>query len=294
MPEYGPVQKMLSKYPCKNTDETREALRQVIQEITLMGLSRAQFFSKAAFYGGTALRIFHGLERFSEDLDFSLIERDPVFDLSAYLPQVHDELASFGLDLSVEKKNKSKESAIQSAFIKGNTLVHLIKITAATPPVTGVPENEHIKIKIEVDTDPPAFAQYETKHRLQPIAYSVRLFDKPSLFAGKMHALLCRNWKTRVKGRDFFDYLWYLSHDIPVNMQHLEARMKQSGHWTGTEPLSKKILLELLDTRLQTIDLEQAKKDVTPFIHDTRSLDLWSKDFFMSVSKDTLRVDSNI
>ena len=260
-----------------------------MQEITLIALSRSGFFSRAAFYGGTALRIFHGLERYSEDLDFSLIEPDNSFDLAAYLPFVRDELGSFGFEMSVELRIKSKETAVQSAFIKGGTLIHLVRIASAVPPVSGVPENEQLKIKFEIDTDPPAGAGFEMKYRLVPISYAVRLYDKPSLFAGKMHALLCRSWKQRVKGRDFFDYVWYLANDIPVNLVHLEARMRQSGHWTGDAVLTIEAIRNLLDARFAAATIAQAKEDVFPYINDTRSLDVWSRDFFMTISGERLK-----
>lgn len=284
----SPVQAMLDAYQCKSTGDTKDALRQIIQEITLVALGRSGFFDVAAFYGGTALRIFHGLDRFSEDLDFSLIEPDRSFDFGKHLPFIQDELSSFGFEMSVEQRVKTVEMAFQSAFIKGGTLLHLVRIAAARPPVPGVPENEQLKIKVEIDTDPPAGAGYEVQYKLRPVAHAVRLYDKPSLFAGKMHALLCRNWKQRVKGRDFYDYLWYLSRDIPVNLVHLEQRMRQTNHWDGDSPLTVAALLRLLDERLSSIDLQQAKNDALPFIKDTRSLDLWSRDFFLSVSRDHL------
>jgi len=285
----GPVQKMLARYSCRNVDETRVALRQIVQEIALVALSRAGFFERAAFYGGTALRIFHGLERFSEDLDFSLIRPDASYDFGLYLPSIRDELASFGFEMSVEQRIKSVETAVQSAFIKGGTLVQLVKINSAKPPVPGVPENEQLRIKLEIDTDPPLGAGYEIRYGLSPISHAVRLYDRPSLFAGKLHALLYRNWKARVKGRDFFDFVWYLANDIPINLIHLESRMRQSGHWSGATSLTMEEVLRLLDARIASIDLEQAKKDMLPFIKDTRSLELWSRDFFMDISREHLK-----
>ena len=284
----GPVQKMLATFQCRNIDETKEALRQIVQEITLVALGRTGFFLRAAFYGGTALRIFHGLERFSEALDFSLTEPDGSFDFGMYLPAVRDELASFGFEMSVERRGKSVDTAGQSAFIKGGTFMNLVKITSVKPPVSGVSENELLRIKLEIDTDPPASAGYEIRYRLSPISHAVRIYDRPSLFAGKIHALLCRNGKQRVKGRDCFDYVWYLANDIPVNLLHLEARMRQSGHWSGESSLTLEEVLQLLDSRLSAINLEQAKEDVIPFIKDTRNLDVWSRDFFMDISREHL------
>jgi len=282
---------MLDRYRCKNNDERRDALKEIIQEISLVGLGRAGFFSHAAFYGGTAMRIFYGLERFSEDLDFSLDAPDPDFDLSAYLPFVHDELAAWGFDMNVELRIKSQESAVQSAFIKGGTLIHLINIASIQPPIPGIPSNELLKIKLEIDTDPPQNACYEVKYGLSPIPYSVRLYDLPSLFAGKIHALLCRSWGNRVKGRDFFDYVWFLKQNIPVNSRHLEARLRQSGNWTEQASLDLKHLLQMLCDRFSTIDFAQAKADIIPYIKDTRVVDLWDANFFISISNSRLAFD---
>jgi hypothetical protein len=290
MNDLSPVRALLERYNCRTTEERRNALREIVQELSLLGLSRTTFFSRAAFYGGTALRIFYGLQRFSEDLDFSLIEPDSSFKLEDYLGAVQDELGAWGFELRVEKKVKSAGSAVQSAFIKGGTLIHLMKIMAISPPVSGVPENELLKIKLEVDTDPPAGAGFEVKYRLNPLPFSVRMYDQPSLFAGKLHALLCRGWQQRVKGRDFFDYLWYLSNDIPVNLAHLESRMRQSGHWKAAEGLTREQLLTLLAERLGSVDFAQAKADAVLFTRDSRAIELWSQEFFLSVSQERLRV----
>jgi predicted nucleotidyltransferase component of viral defense system len=286
----SPVQDLLNRYECKTPDDYRHALKEIIQEVTLLGLSRAGFFREGAFYGGTALRIFHGLDRFSEDLDFSLEVPKADFAIETYTSSVRDELAAYGFEVQVERKEKASDSAVQSAFIKGGTLVHLLKIASLTPPVSGVPPNEQLRIKFEVDTDPPAGASFEVKYQLSPIPYSVRLYDQPSLFAGKLHAVLCRAWKNRVKGRDFYDYLWYLTHQVCPNISHLEARMRQSGHWDRPDPLDGPKILQLLDERFAQVDFAQAAEDVRPFIRDPRSLDLWSREFFVAVTKDKLKL----
>ena len=289
MTDISPVKKMLDEYKCRTNEQRSATLREIVQELTLVGLSRTDFFSHAAFYGGTALRIFHGLERYSEDLDFSLEKPDASFSLNDYLPAVRDELASWGFDMTVEQKKKANDRAIQSAFIKGGTLVHLVKIASLEPPVSGIPPNSLLRVKLEIDTDPPGGAVFETKYRLSPIPFAVRLYDTPSLFAGKVHALLCRKWKERVKGRDFFDYLWYLSNNIPLNLAHLEARMRQSGHW-GAMPLRESNLREMLEKRFSTVNFALAQEDALPFVRDSRAVDLWSAGFFITVTRDRLAV----
>ncbi len=279
------VQSMLGRYPMNNPDERVHAMKQVVQEITLSALSRAGFFRNVAFYGGTALRIFHGLDRFSEDLDFSLLKRDPNFQLDAYLAAVQTELASYGFEMEVEARTKREDTGIQSAFIKGGTLVHLVKIAAMMPPVTGVPATAQLKVKLEVDVDPPPGAETEIKYLLMPITSAVRLYDLPSLFSGKLHALLCRKWKNRVKGRDFYDYVWYLSRNVAPNLAHLEQRMRQSGHWNTDRQLNAEMLTDLLHQRFLEVDFQQAAREVRPFVDNPASLDVWSEAFFRSVSQ---------
>ncbi|MFH1830554.1 MAG: nucleotidyl transferase AbiEii/AbiGii toxin family protein, partial [Pseudomonadota bacterium] len=198
------IVRMLSRYPSRSTEDTVRALREILQEVALLGLWRSKFFEKAAFYGGTALRIFHGLDRFSEDLDFSLLKPMPSFDLGSYGDALQTEVRAFGFDIKVTSKKKIKESAVQSAFMKADTLKHLLIIKPLMKNIAAVPRNQKIKIKIEVDTDPPPGFETETQFALQPISFSVRTYALPDLFAGKMHAILCRRWKSRVKGRDWY------------------------------------------------------------------------------------------
>jgi predicted nucleotidyltransferase component of viral defense system len=249
------------------------------------------FFAKAAFYGGTALRIFYGLERFSEDLDFSLMESNEKFDLSSFTQAVQDELGAYGLEMTVKEKIKQNDSPVKSAFIKGGTQIHVMKITSLKPPVTGINPHEQLRIKLEVDTQPPSGAIFEMKYQLRPVPYSVRLYSPSSLFAGKMHALLCRSWKARVKGRDFYDYVWFLSKSIPVNIMHLAQRMKQTGHLPDDAVLTEKDLKNRLCQRFAAVDFNQAKKDILPFIRNRETVDLWSADFFTTITEDKLKIE---
>ena len=278
------IQSMLQRYECKNTEDYKNALKEIIQEVALCGLARGDFFKEAAFYGGTALRIFYGLDRFSEDMDFSLCNPDPAFSLSKYFTFLEEELAAAGFLLTVEQKTKTKESAVQSAFIKGETLIQLLKIVPSQPLVAGLQSGEQIKIKFEIDTNPPPLASYETKYALLPIPYAVKMYDEASLFAGKLHAVLCRAWKNRVKGRDFYDLVWYLSRGTKPNLPHLQKRLEQSKKWNPGETLTLPVLKELLCERFKEIDFEAAKKDVRPFIQDERKLDLWSAEFFTAIT----------
>ena len=276
---------MLNKYRADGLADKKSAVKEIMQEVVLCGLSRAGFFQKAAFYGGTALRIFYGLDRFSEDLDFSLTTPDPEFDLSSYFPTLRREVASYGLNVEISEKEKTKESAVRSAFLKGNTKEHLLLFYSADPTTSGVAGNETIKIKFEVDTNPPAGATFEHKYRLLPAPYEVALYDMPSLFAGKAHAVICRAWKSRVKGRDLYDYVFYLSRGASLNTEHLKARLVQSGAWEEDKAFSSLDAKRLLCERFDQIDFAQAKEDVLPFVKDTASLDLWSVEFFKQITE---------
>ena len=288
---HSAIESMFEKYGCKNPQDYKNALKEIIQEIALLGLSKSGFFDKAAFYGGSALRIFYNLDRFSEDIDFTLMKPDTKFSITPYCTKVKEELRAYGFEMEVTEKDKLVNTMIESAFIKGGTLIHLLKITSINPPVTGVNPNEILKIKLEVDIDPPAGAKSEIKYNLNPIPYYTRLYDLPSLFAGKIHSILCRKWKIRVKGRDLYDYVWFLSKNIAVNLNHIDERLKQSGHKNNVETLTHKDLLELLIDKFENIDYKQATDDIKRFIKDSHQLELWSKEFFQSITKDKLKTE---
>ena len=278
------IEQMLKNYRIENIYDQKNAMKEIMQEIVLCGLSRAGFFQKAAFYGGTALRIFYGLDRFSEDLDFSLLVSDPDFDLAAYFPVLEKEVRAFGLRVTIQEKEKTKESTIRSAFLKGNTKEHLLLFYADENLAGSVARSEVIKIKFEGDINPPEYAGFEHKYRLLPTPYEVNLYDMPSLFAGKIHAVLCRAWKSRIKGRDLYDYVFYLSRGSAVNQKHLRARLLQSGFISEDVECTLPELRHMLYERFDTIDFRQAKRDVEPFIRDTASLNMWNADFFKQIT----------
>lgn len=279
------IEQMLGQYGTDTLFKKKNSIKEVIQEITLCGLSRAGFFSKAAFYGGTALRIFYGLDRFSEGLDFSLKVPDPSFDFSEYLPLLEKEVNSYGLKFNAEIKEKSVDSNIKSAFMKGNTKEHMLMFYSDEGFIPSIPANELIKVKFEVDINPPVYAGFETKYRLLPIPYEIGLYDMPSLFAGKIHAILCRTGKNRVKGRDLYDYIFYLSRGTDVNLRHLAARLVQSGRIDEDTGLSIGDVKEMLKERFDSIDYSRTRQDVLPFIANPASLDVWKAEFFNSISE---------
>ena len=218
------INQMLEKYDIKNEQDEINAIKEIVQEIVLSGLSRGNFFNEAAFYGGTALRIFYKLNRFSEDLDFALIKPNPEFDLTKYFKYIEEEANAYGLNLKVSIKSKSKDSNITSAFLKGNTLEHILKFFPNNNYLSKNKLLKDIKVKFEVDINAPSGAKYEFKYQLLPSPYQIRLYDKSSLFAGKIHAILCRNWNYRTKGRDLYDYVFFLSSDTPVNLELIKNK----------------------------------------------------------------------
>ena len=271
---------MIGRYVIKTSEDRINAMHEVMQEIALAGLYRAGFFNKATFYGGTCLRIFHSLPRFSEDLDFSLIQSEPDFSLEPYFDAIIDEFLAMGRKVLISKKEQKKHSAIESAFLKDDTEIYNIRFQS-TPT---------IKIKIEVDTQPPPGFSTEHKLLVQPFSFMVRCYTLPDLFAGKMHALLYRSWKKRVKGRDWFDFEWYIRHNIPLGFVHFVNRAQQTqGHKTSISP---PLLKELLKKKIMETDINLVKNDLRPFIKDPSIMDIWSTDYFIQLI-DLLKIQSN-
>ncbi len=280
------IEQMLSKYEIRNTNDEINALKEIIQEIILSGLARGNFFDEAAFYGGTALRIFYRLDRFSEDLDFALIHPNKNFDLSKYFVYLEKELKAYGLNLEINTKQKSMESNITSAFVKGDTLEHILKFFPNEENHKYNHMLKNIKIKFEVDINPPSGATYEEKYKLLPSPHQIKIYDKESLFAGKIHAILCRNWKTRTKGRDLYDYIFFLANNTKVNLELVKNKLIESNYINDNDKFSIDDLKNLLINKFKEIDYTEAKEDVIPFIKNTESLNIWSSEFFISITKE--------
>ncbi len=270
------IKSMLVRYECKSLEDQERALREIIQEIALLGLWRGKFFEHAAFYGGTALRILYGLDRFSEDLDFSLLNPNKDFRLDGYEKSITTELASFDIDATIERKSKVVQTSVESAFIKANTMIHMLKFGSQWK----THKDKISKIKIEVDTDPPLGFLTEAKQHFQPIPFAVKTFTLPDLFAGKLHALLFRPRMRNLKGRDWYDLLWYVGRSVPVHLNHLESRARQSGNWSDSSSLDITTLRVLLNHKLDVISMEEIRDDVRPFISDQGRLEAWSTELF--------------
>lgn len=263
------LEQMLQKYEVTTEEQAVQALREVMQEIALAGLYRGGFFNKAAFYGGTCLRIFYDLPRYSEDLDFSLLQPQDSFSLEPYFKAIENEFNSLGVEVSISQKQKTAQTQIESAFLKNTTQIFDIALRGSRA----------IKIKFEVDTQPPLGFQTEEKLLLEPFSFYVKCFSLNNLFAGKVHALLFRKWKNRVKGRDWFDFEWYVRKGAALNLAHFNQRALQSGDIQM--PVNSEGFKKLLEARILAVDFKRAKQDVERFISDSQILDIWSEDYFL-------------
>ncbi len=277
------IKEWIDEYKPTNKEEAEAALREIMQEVALAGLQRSGFFEKAAFYGGTALRIFYGLDRFSEDLDFSLLEVNPEFSLESYLNGMVTEFKALGMEVSVKEKKKTAETNIDSAFLKSETVWKELLLENIIPQ-TGLATAPGIKIKLEIDTEPPPGFQTEEKLLLRPFSFYVKCFTQPDLFAGKMHALLFRKWRNRVKGRDWYDLEWYIKKGVPLHLEHFLKRAQNSGDWPK-ETISESEFLQLLQTRIENVSFDNIKDDIARFIKDARVLDIWSPAYFKDLAQ---------
>ena len=272
------IKEWLSSYEASNQEEYKDALREVMQEIALAGLYRSGFFEKAAFYGGTALRIFHGLKRYSEDLDFTLLEVNPSFSLEKYQEAIIVEFAALGMTVTIKEKEKRTKSPIHSAFLKSETIWKELVLEGVLPQ-NGLQQVAQLKIKIEVDTEPPLGFSTEERLLVKPFSFYVKCLVLPDLFAGKMHALLFRKWGKNVKGRDWYDMEWYIKNNVSLNLSHFILRAKDSGNW-DSETMTKEQLLQLLAERIDTVNMNYVKNDIERFISTPQEIAIWSSNFF--------------
>ncbi len=277
------IMQMLERYACKSDKDCVNALREIMQSITLSALARFDFFNHAAFYGGTALRILYGLNRGSEDMDFSLLKPNNNFSLSKYKEGLENEFASFGMNVQLSEKIKITKTSIQSAFLKSNTQTQLLSIGVNQSLAKQINARSEIKLKIEIDIDPPSNFETEIKYIYSPMAFAVRSYCLPDLLSGKLHAVLFRNWKNRTKGRDWYDLVWYAALHPQYHLSHLESRARQSLNYQEEKHLTDFKVKELLLDKLDTIDIELLKEDVRQFIKNDAELDVWSKEFFRDV-----------
>lgn len=276
------IHAMLDGYECNNLQDHLNALRDILQRLALLGLWRSKFFEHAAFYGGTALRMMYGLDRFSEDLDFSLLAADTSFSMVGYEASLRREIESYGFNVEYESCPSRNESPVESAFLKADTYNQLIVIEAGSEILRGVHPGKLLKIKLEVDTEPPEGFKTETRYILRPIPIPVRAYVLPDMLAGKLHAVLCRKWGKRVKGRDWYDMLWYAGNHPEVHLSHLETRMRQSGDYIDEDRMTISKLRIMLEKAINDLNIDAAHQEVSRFLREQGVLDIWSADLFRS------------
>ncbi len=272
------IKEWLETYRPSSQEEAKDALREIMQEIALAGLYRAGFFEKAAFYGGTALRIFYGSDRFSEDLDFSLLAVEPEFSLNKFQDAIVQEFKALGMDVSIREKQKTNQTNIDSAFLKSETIWKEL-ILKGIIPQNGMEQVANVKIKIEVDREPPLGFETDDKLLLKPFSFYVKCLTLPNLFAGKMHALLFRKWGDNVKGRDWYDMEWYIRKGIPLNLSHFLMRAKNSGDWQK-DTISETEFRDLLAKKIDTVNMNYVINDIKRFIRNADALAIWSPNYF--------------
>lgn len=264
---------MYSHYTIKTRDDELNAIHEIMQQVTLAALYREGFFNHAAFYGGTCLRIFHGINRFSENMDFSLLEEDKTFTLEKHFDAIIEEFSAIGRKVEISEKAKKFYSQVESAFLKDNTEMYDVAFKT----------ERSVKIKIEVDKNPPLHFNTEYRLLLLPFSFMTRCYTIPGLYAGKMHALLFRNWKNRVKGRDWYDFEWYVRNNQSLDFAHLKERVKQTEKVTDEE-FTKKYFIKLLKEKIERTGINKVKADVLPFIPKPDEIDIWSTDYFLQLA----------
>ncbi|MBN1975341.1 MAG: nucleotidyl transferase AbiEii/AbiGii toxin family protein [Sedimentisphaerales bacterium] len=270
------IQDRLDSYQCNTAIEEEQALREITQEVALAALTRTDFFKYASFHGGTCLRIFYGINRFSEDFDFLLKEPDHDFSLDSYLKSLSIELDAYGYKLETTDRTKA-DSAVKKAFIKDNSIGKVLQLSHLRADRS----MRKIRIKLEIDTNPPEGSNYEIKYLDFPFVSSVTIQDLPSLFAGKIHALLCREY---TKGRDWYDFIWYTSRGVGINYQFLASALKQQGPWRGQElKICKEWCIRTLRDKICSLDWQEAKNDIRRFVrqNELSSLELWNRELFL-------------
>lgn len=269
------IQERLKNYKAHSKQEELNALKEIYQEVALAGLARSDFFKLAAFQGGTALRIVHQLQRFSEDLDFVLLIPSKSFQWQSYLKAIELEFNSFGVNLEI-KERTAAQGAIKTAFLKEDSFARILELTYDRLPS----DEQKITIKLEIDTQPPEGSNFDNAFLTYPYPFSLLIQDFPSLFASKCHALLCRKYE---KGRDWFDFLWYLSRNTPLNSLLLKNALYQAGPYQNqTISYSKKWLCEAFEQKISAIDWKSAKRDVENFlrVEQRKFVENWSKELF--------------
>ena len=279
------IEEIIKTYNPETINDNKAILREIVQSIVLVGLSRTDFFKKASFYGGTALRIFYDLNRYSEDLDFTLNNVDKNFSIAPFIESIKNVALSYGLELEISIKQKQTSTPVESAFAKINTYQTFINLKMNSELTKLLHKDEVIKVKFEIDCEPALGFTTENKWIDMPEFAPVIVLDEASLFAGKLHAILCRNYKNTVKGRDYYDFLFYVRRGISPNLNYLRNKLINTGKINEKEIFNIEVLKEMLIKRFEQVDFEQVKNDTERFIINNEDLSTYSKDLFVQMAK---------
>lgn len=269
------IENKLKQYQIQSKQDEMNALKEIFQELALAALSRGDFFKHAAFQGGTCLRICYGLQRFSEDLDFILQNPNPNFIWQPYLEKMREEFSAYDLNLETQDRSKVNNN-VKKAFIKEDSFGQILNLAYKR----NVSDTQKIQIKLEIDINPPKGSLFERTFLDFPFLYAITQQNLPSLFSGKCHALLCR---TYTKGRDWFDFIWYVTQKTKLNYSLLQESLNQTGPFEGRNLIiEKNWIITELKRKIHSINWDLAKNDVSGFLkaQDQESLKLWSTDFF--------------
>ena len=273
------IKKRLAEYKVTGAIEEENALKEIVQEIILFALWQADFFEVAAFQGGTSLRILHGLTRFSEDIDFILLEPDLEFSWQPYLDKLEETCKEFGIEPEALDKNRMDRN-VKAAVIKDNSIANQLNLSFMNNN-----GGQKLKIKLEIDCNPPAGSGFEYTYLDFPVDFEVGHQDLSSNFALKTHALLCRPY---LKGRDWYDFNWYIAQGVTLNLDLLKNALEQYGPWKGEDlEVDREWLVKALGEKIASINWKKAALDVERFLKpvEQKSLTLWSEKFYMSKLK---------
>ncbi|MEK6697288.1 MAG: nucleotidyl transferase AbiEii/AbiGii toxin family protein [Candidatus Deferrimicrobiota bacterium] len=263
-------------YAPTNSVEQENVLQELMQHYVLSSLSRAGLFAEAMFHGGTCLRIVYGMNRFSEDLDFLLKRSDPNFRWQGYLESVRKDCEQEGIPFEVQDKSQAG-TAVQKAFLKTDSIGKILELD--------LPFERHqarkIRIKLEIDINPPSGSTFTTSYITFPVTAPMTTQSLESGFALKLHALLCRSY---VKGRDWYDFVWYVARKTAPDPDLLSQALRQQGPWAG-QPIAVTghWVRENMEATIRRIDWSAARDDVQRFLplREQEGLRAWSADFFL-------------
>lgn len=262
-------------YNAETTEEEFDALREILQEVILSGLSDTDFFNLAVFQGGTCLRLIHGLRRFSEDLDFVMLDAQSRFDWSTYEKNIASRCNLYGFE--PEFLNRENQTGpVKKMLVRQGSISDLISFAHAQDP------RRKIRIRLEIDVNPPEGLFSETSFLDFPLPYRLQVPTINCLFAGKCHALLCRQY---TKGRDLYDFQWFVSKKVEPDLEYLENTLIQTGPWEGRDIQVTPSWLKLtLIERINSLDWNAAKDDILRFLPEgeIETVMLWGREFFLN------------